>query len=236
MDAAVPWRVRDAALLLALGLGTLLLSLLAVQGFYRLQGAPATVPAQPPAALGRTATDLFYLAVLAGVWLFVVRRYDAGWASLGLRRAERRTLPLAFLLFAVLAVGSVAIIAGLMWALGTLGLPARLTPRSDAPAPADPLFIAAVVGSALLAPVAEEVLFRGVLYQALRKHMGAVGATLGSAALFTLLHWWPAMVPEFLFLGIVLAVAFERTRSLYPPMVMHAAYNVAIMLVTLRVV
>ena len=76
MDAAVPWRVRDAALLLALGLGTLLLSLLAVQGFYRLQGAPATVPAQPPAALGRTATDLCYLAVLAGVWLFVVRRYD----------------------------------------------------------------------------------------------------------------------------------------------------------------
>ena len=41
VDAAVPWRVRDAALLLALGLGALLLSLLAVQGFYRLQGTPA---------------------------------------------------------------------------------------------------------------------------------------------------------------------------------------------------
>jgi membrane protease YdiL (CAAX protease family) len=50
------------------------------------------------------------------------------------------------------------------------------------------------------------------------------------------LHWWPAMVPEFLFLGIVLAVVFERTRSLYPSMVMHAAYNAAIILMTLHVV
>ena len=85
MDAAVPWRVRDAALLLALGLGTLPLSLLAGQGFFLLQGMPATVPSRPPAVLARTATDLFYLAVLAGVWLLVVRRYDAGWASPGLR-------------------------------------------------------------------------------------------------------------------------------------------------------
>jgi len=236
VDAAVPWRVRDAAWLLALGLGTLPLSLLAVQGFFRLQGMPATVPSHPPAVLGRTATDLFYLAVLAGVWLFVVRRYGAGWASLGLRLPERRTLPLALVLFLVLAIGCVAIIAGLTWALGTLGLPARVTPRSAAPTPADSLFIVAVVGSALLTPVAEEVLFRGVLYQALRKHTGAVRATLGSAVLFTVLHWWPAMVPEFLFLGIVLAVVFERTRSLYPSMVMHAAYNAAIILVTLRVV
>jgi membrane protease YdiL (CAAX protease family) len=94
----------------------------------------------------------------------------------------------------------------------------------------------AVVGSTLLTPVAEEMLFRGVLYQSLRKHAGAVRATFGSAVLFTVVHWWPAMVPEFLFLGIVLAVAFERTRSLYPSMVMHAAYNAAIIVLTLRVV
>jgi membrane protease YdiL (CAAX protease family) len=236
VDAAVPWRVRDAALLLALGLGTLLLSLLAMQGVYRLQGAPATVPSQPPAALAHTATALFYLGLLAGVWLLVVRRYDAGWTSLGLRLPRRRTLPLALVLCALLAVGSVAIMTGLTWALGTLGLPARVTPRSAVPAPADPLFIVAVVGSVLLTPVAEEVLFRGVLYQSLRQHTGVIFATLGSAALFTVLHWGPAMWPEFLFLGIILAVAFERTRSLYPSMVMHAAYNAAIILVTLRVV
>jgi membrane protease YdiL (CAAX protease family) len=236
VDAAVPWRVRDAAWLLALGLGTLLLSLLAMQGFFRLQGAPATVPSHPPAALARTATALFYLAVLAGVWLFVVRRYDAGWPSLGLRLPERRALPLALLLFLVLALGCVAIIAGLTWALGMLGLPALITPRSNVPVPADPLFIVAVVGSTLLTPVAEEMLFRGVLYQSLRKHTGAVCATFGSAVLFTVVHWWPAMVPEFLFLGIVLAVAFERTRSLYPSMVMHAAYNAAFIVLTLRVV
>jgi membrane protease YdiL (CAAX protease family) len=236
VDAAVPWRVRDAALLLALGLGTLLLSLLAIQGFYQLQGAPAAAPPQPPAVLARTATDLFYLGVLAGVWLLVVRRYDVAWASLGLRLPPHRTLPCALLLCALLAAGSVAIITGLTWVLGTLGLPARVIPRSDVPPPADPLFMVAVVGSVLLTPVAEEVLFRGVLYQSLRKHTGVGFATLGSAALFTALHWRPAMAPQLLFLGIMLAVAFERTRSLCPSMVMHAAYNAAIILVTLQVI
>lgn len=228
--------MRDAALLLALGVGTLLLSLLAAQGFYHMQGAPATVPPQPSSALARLATGLFYLAVLGGVWLLVVRRYDAGWAAVGLRRPALRTLPLALLLCALFAAGSVAIIAGLTWALGTLGRPVRVTPLSDMPTPADPLFVVAVLGSVLLTPVAEEVLFRGVLYQSLRKHLGVVFGTLGSALLFAALHWQAAMVPEFLFLGIVLAVAFERTRSLYPSMVMHAAYNAAIIVFALRVV
>lgn len=236
MDAAVPWRVRDAVLLLALGAGALVVSLVAAQGLYRLQGPPAAVPAQAPASLAAMAIDLFYLIILAGVWLLVVRRYGTTWASLGLRLPERSTLAPMLVLFAGLAAGCVAVTAGMIWALDAIGLPARILPLTTVPAITDPLFVVAVLGSVILTPVAEEVLFRGVLYQSLRKNMGVVLGIASSAILFAALHLQPEVVPELLVLGIMLAVAFERTRSLYPSMLMHATYNGVIILLALHVV
>lgn len=238
MDAAVPWRVRDAALLLGLGLGVLLLSLLGAQGYYRLQGPPTAVPPQPPAALGTIVTVLFYLAILLGAWLLVVRRYHADWAALGLRLPRRTALLPGLLLFVGLAVGLVAVIAGMVWGLSALGIQAPARAMSDVPAPSDPLFAVSVLGAVLLTPVAEEVLFRGILYQSLRKSVGVIVSTATSALVFAVLHLrpTPAAAPAFLLLGIVLAVAFERTRSLYPSMLMHATYNAVIVVLALRVV
>lgn len=236
MDAAVPWRVRDAALLCALGFGVLLLSLLGTLGLYRLQGPPAALPAQPPPALAALATDLCYLVILAGVWLLVVRRYAVGWDAIGLRLPSREALPAALGLCLLLAAATVALLYGMSWWLGTLGLHARITAQSDVPPVGDPLFAVAVLGSVVLTPVAEELLFRGILYQSLRKHVGVVLGAGSSAILFALLHLRLAAIPEFLILGIMLAIAFERTRSLYPSMVMHAAYNAAIILFALHAI
>lgn len=235
VEAIVPWRVRDAALLLALGFGVLALSVAGTQGLYQLQGAPRAVPPQPPAAVAVMAIDLFYLAIVAGVWLLVVRRYRIHWSALGLRYPRRDTLFWLLALSLVLAAGSVGVIGGLSWALAMLGLPAHLVLASDVPARSDPLFFVVIAGSLLLTPIAEELVFRGVLYQALRQRMGVLLGALGSALVFALLHFQPAMIPEFLLLGIVMAAAFERTRSLYPSMLLHAAYNGAIILYTLHV-
>lgn len=230
MDAAVPWRVRDAALLFALGLIVLGLTLLGTVGLYHLQGAPTVLPPQPPAILATLATDLFYVAILAGVWMLVVRRYAVGWETLGLRLPGRDALAPLLLLAVVLTVGSVALLAGQLWLLGSLGFTAHLSGLTSVPAASDPLFVVTLVGSLALTPIAEEVLFRGVLYQSLRKRLGVVCGTAGSALLFAVAHTRPGMIPEFLLLGIVLALAFERTRSLYPSMLLHAAYNGAIVL------
>lgn len=234
MDAAVPWRVRDAALLLVFGGAALLLIALGAQGLYRLQGAPGLVPAQPPTALTIMAIDLFYLTVLAGVWLLVVRRYGTPWSSLGLRWPGSTDLPAVFALSALLAAGCAVTVASVVWALNAAGLQARFTPVTAVPAPSDPLFVVAVIGSVVLTPIVEEMLFRGVLYQALRKHMGAVLGAASSAALFAALHLQFNATPALLVLGIALTIAFERTRSLYPPMLLHAAYNGVVILLALH--
>lgn len=236
MDAAVPWRLRDVALLLAVSSGGLVVVVLAALGVYRLEGAPDTIPAQPPPALVAVAADLFYLIILAGVWFLVVRRYGISWAALGCRLPDRKELGTALALLVLVAAGCAFSVAATVAVLAAAGVKATFAPLSTVSAPSDPLFVVGLVGAIVLTPVAEELLFRGILYQALRKHVGVALGIASSAVIFAGLHVRPATAPALLVLGIGLAVAFERTRSLFPSMVMHAAYNGVIILLAWRVI
>jgi membrane protease YdiL (CAAX protease family) len=95
-----------------------------------------------------------------------------------------------------------------------------------------------VLDSCILAPVLEELLFRGVLYGTLRIRLAPAPATLVSAGLFALAHGYGAVgFASVLMSGVLWAVAYERTRSLLPGMLAHAINNVqatAIVLATLR--
>jgi len=238
VEATVPWRVRDAALTFALGLGGVALLFAAAIGLDALQGPSAAVstrPPAPPAALAACATSVFYLILLIGVWLLVVRRYGVSWRTLGLAPPQAASLLPVLLLAALFIIGSTLILLMATLAVGALGGPAYLAPAGGAPrAGAAGLVLLAVVTSLLLAPVAEELFFRGVLYQAMRQRMGKLLATGGSALLFTLVHARLAVTPESFLLGVVLALAFERTGSLYPSMCIHAAYNGVIVALALH--
>jgi membrane protease YdiL (CAAX protease family) len=76
----------------------------------------------------------------------------------------------------------------------------------------------------LAAPLVEEFLFRGLVFQGLRRSTGPLLAILGSAALFALVHPPIAVIPVF-GLGIATAISFERSRFLLAPVVAHAVYN-----------
>lgn len=93
-----------------------------------------------------------------------------------------------------------------------------------------PLF---VVTTVVLAPLAEEVLFRGVLFQGLRQKTGFWVAALVSAVLFTLPHLAEGggaiatgvISSGILPLGVVFAALVERRGSLAPAIFAHATYN-----------
>jgi membrane protease YdiL (CAAX protease family) len=89
------------------------------------------------------------------------------------------------------------------------------------------LLVAATV--ALVAPLWEEVLFRGLLLRSLQRRLGAVPAVLLSSAAFGVLHAQPgrgvALVVVTGALGVVLAVVTLRAGRLGPAVVAHAAFN-----------
>jgi len=222
---AVAWRVRDALLLFVFGLVMLVASVAGAQWLYLLQGTPQDVPAHPPAALAALATLLVYLVMPLGVWLLIVRRYRTRWSVLGLRRPRRAALVPVLLLCALLIIGTALVVVATSSIPALFGARVPILPESGLPPRDAPLFPVAVLGTALLVPAVEELLFRGVLYQALRARGGVAVSVVWSALAFTLLHARSSIAPEFFLLGIVLALAFEQAHSLYPSIAIHAAYN-----------
>jgi len=81
------------------------------------------------------------------------------------------------------------------------------------------------VSAVVLAPLAEEWLFRGALFRRLLAHVGRPFAYLASALGFAAIHNNPAGFVIYLWLGLVFAVALDRTGRLASPIAVHVANN-----------
>ena len=85
----------------------------------------------------------------------------------------------------------------------------------------------------ILAPIAEELFFRGVIFNAFLREGGRRWAFLGSSALFAAIHLsLVAFVPIFV-LGLALAWVYDRTNNLLAPIAMHMVVNGASVIIAL---
>lgn len=85
--------------------------------------------------------------------------------------------------------------------------------------------LAMAFAAAVLAPVAEEVAFRGYVLSALRTHLGPGAAIVGSSVLFAAMHLDPVRFPAVLFLGLFLGWLAFRSGSIWPAVAAHAVNN-----------
>jgi len=91
------------------------------------------------------------------------------------------------------------------------------------------LHISYTVMAVAFAPLAEEYLFRGLLFRALDREWGGWKAILGSAAFFAIYHPPLSWIPVGL-LGITNALLFKKTGRLGPCVVLHMVYNAVVSL------
>lgn len=78
---------------------------------------------------------------------------------------------------------------------------------------------------AVLAPLVEEIFFRGFLFQGFRARYGWVSAMLLSSLIFGVAHLDPAsLIPTFV-LGNLLAYLYHRTNSVWPGVLLHVLVN-----------
>jgi len=77
----------------------------------------------------------------------------------------------------------------------------------------------------LLIPACEELLFRGAIQGSLRSAWDPWPSILTSAALFSLVHLAPLMMPWLIVVGIALGWMRERSGSLLPGFLLHVAVN-----------
>jgi membrane protease YdiL (CAAX protease family) len=87
------------------------------------------------------------------------------------------------------------------------------------------LLIAGALLVIVVAPVCEELFFRGFIYRVLRLRMGFVLAAAIDGVLFGLVHGALVIVPVLAFLGAVLCWTYERSGTLFVPIALHALNN-----------
>ena len=75
------------------------------------------------------------------------------------------------------------------------------------------------------APILEELLCRGVLFEVLNKRWGVKVSILVSALFFGLLHFNPANAIVAVVAGLIFGVLYVRTSSLYATIIIHAINN-----------
>ncbi|WP_327357803.1 CPBP family intramembrane glutamic endopeptidase [Streptomyces sp. NBC_01304] len=131
----------------------------------------------------------------------------------------------------VLGCGVLAFLAGQSLALwiyatvGSAGFDASNQTRHAAGA------LATLLLTLVAAPVGEEALFRGLIYPLLRKRVSIVVSTLVTAVMFGLVHGNSVQFASTLPLAVLLALVYERTRVLWPCVLLHLGFNLAAALV-----
>ena len=77
----------------------------------------------------------------------------------------------------------------------------------------------------VMAPIVEEMFFRGFVFQGFRQRYGWISAMVLSSAVFAAAHLDPvALLPTFV-LGCVLAYMFQRSNSIWPGVILHFLVN-----------
>ncbi len=224
------WKVRDAVFIMGAGLAFLLAALVMSLGVFELQGS-AFAGSESRAALSTFVPAAFSLFLFWMIYVVVVHRYRCSWRMLGVRPVSWQWLAAVPVVFALLTFCYVLMLRGAVAVWGpTVHWPRTLT-TSTVDATHVPLLEAVVIlSNVVLTPISEELLFRGVLYQALRRSLPVGSAIAISAIVFAFMHLSLVLFIPFVLMGFMLGLVFEWSGSLIPTILLHACNNGIILL------
>ena len=164
---------------------------------------------------------------LALVWKFL-REQQVGWVTgFGFRRDVPKAIGLGAVVIGVflpIGWGLMNVSVAVMKKFGiepSLQLAMQALKNSGSTAD----FVALGIATIILAPIAEETLFRGVLYPAIKQYGFPRAALWGTSALFALIHFNVAIFLPLLLLALLLVWLYEKTDNLLAPIAAHATFN-----------
>jgi membrane protease YdiL (CAAX protease family) len=221
-EQIVPARWVDIFLYLIGGFGAYLSFSLVVGLLYRELTLELTV-----------LTSLLNFLCFAGVvYLFGVRRGKLSWAGIGL-------IPPKQLWQSVFGGALLAFVVNIFRIMVVFALVLIIGVDLESLAMRGEFFMTGLetwygvilnlIGIGVLVPIAEELFFRGLVYDWLRQKMPIWAAVVISSVLFGLGHFdsWMMIVSTFI-MGIALAIAYESTKSIWISIFIHIFTNAGV--------
>ncbi len=83
---------------------------------------------------------------------------------------------------------------------------------------------------AIGAPLVEELLFRGVLFEEIYQYTSLKMTIFLTALVFGIYHFNIIQTPNTIIMGLVLAYVYDKKKSIYAPMIVHATNNILAMI------
>lgn len=222
---AAQWKLSDIVLGLA-ALATLQVAqLLIVRGF----GAPAE-----PLSFATTVLRVFPTVVTAYLVLLLAYRRGFRLNSLGFVR-PRTWRPAVLAWFGAILAGPtyVLIVSFLDRGQSALSFGTQASIDTRFGAFLQPGVLLWSISIVIVAPVVEEVIFRGLVFRALRTRWNFVPTLALTGLAFAAFHFDAATLPPLMVTGAFFAYAYERTGSLWGAIVPHAGLNALVLAATL---
>ena len=233
------WRIGDGIYLpLDLGVAAFLIGFYAIIPLV-LMGATdlgdKEMEIGTAALVMNAAVQFFLMAMVIGVMAW--RRHPVDWLGL-----KWRPVPVVLTVLIVLGAGLVATMAtgyfvyGLQavgyqdWLLGQLGFQSQQEAAQDvvkafSEAEGPGVLLMLCLTAVVVAPVTEEVIFRGYLYPVAKRFAGRWAAVAFSSLLFAMVHQNAMALLPLAFLAVLLSLSYELTGSIWAPIGIHMFFN-----------
>lgn len=221
-----PWGPVDA--IIAIGVALVVLFAIASVAYIVTEAVTgqSNQESSQQVAAGVVATIIFDVFLVGIAYFFSVRRYHLSWRALGLRPLESEL----WWVPPVAALGLMVANASYSLLMQALGFDA-LAPEQELNDLFDARVLLPVTGvfTVLVAPVAEEIFVRGFLFATFIGRLGVWGAALLSGLLWGSVHITSVdtigIVIPIGGIGVVLALVYYRTGSLWATIIAHLIIN-----------
>ncbi len=180
--------------------------------------------------IGSLSNDVAQIGGGAACLLVGSVAFRGGWRTFGLtRRSPLRDIPVAIICYVPIFPICMGLAYGSTWVIRLLR-PAYELPKHPVLKSLEwltgwPEWLL-IAGAVIVAPVAEELFFRGLIQTGLKKLLRSRWlAIAGTGLIFGAIHWQPDAVLALAALGAAMGFLYEKTGSLVPAILVHALFN-----------
>lgn len=172
---------------------------------------------------------IFNLIVCAGLLLYLFQMRGLNPAELfGLQQVHWRSLAMTVGIFSLIILLTINLVSAATqtWLQGFWpDMEPQETVKAFQESDGIGFKFLVVLMAVVIAPLAEETMFRGFVYGVLKRYTDAPFAALASSLMFAIIHLHVGSLLPLWMLAVLFCLAYEITGCLLAPMILHAIFN-----------